>query len=171
MAEPLPLTDYSTVKEQLSNMGFESNHIEDALKLFKKLYGDDYKINILVELTTQIKNKHFQMTEQISNHNKQTIGTQLYHEIYSFEPILASKITGMMLQWDTNKLIQLLNNPFHLQQLIKEAKCALDNVSFKPHMDLIVVQTLEPGDKIDFRNKNGKFILSTVLKKQNTQLL
>ncbi len=35
MLAPLPLTDEISVKQQLLTMGFESNHIDEAIKSFK----------------------------------------------------------------------------------------------------------------------------------------
>eukprot|EP01084_Bolivina_argentea_P198427 339777_1 len=171
MTESIPLTDQESIQQHLLTMGFEPNHIHEAIRLFEQNHGDDYDLSVVVDLTIQIKSKESKMKEQVSNRNIQMIGNELYYKIQSIEPTaLAGKITGMMLQWDINLLRTLLDNKHELQRLINKAKSELDKLPFKAHMSLAQARNLHPNDKIDFRNTFGKWVHSTVLQKDGNKL-
>ena len=127
----------------------------------------------MIELTIKMKNNSLSITQHTENQNRQQIGTTLYQKIHQIEAntTLCGKITGMLLQWDIQKLITLLNDKKQLIETVKLAKDALDNVPFKPHMDIISAQNLRANERIDFRNTNGKFVYCTVMQKQGSKVL
>ena len=130
-------------------------------------------MNNIIELAIGIKNKQSQINEQMTMDNREQIGNILFENIHSIETntTLAGKITGMMLQWDLNKIYKLLNNKKELISMIKLARDALDSVPFRSNMELITAQNLRVNDKLDFRNNNGKSIYSTVMAKDGSKLL
>ena len=67
-----------------------------------------------------------------------------------------------MLEWDTNKLIKIINNNSMLHHLVNQAKNALKNAPFKPHMTWLFAQNLNISDQIDFRFLNDEFVHSTI---------
>lgn len=127
----------------------------------------------MIELTVNIKNKQSQINQQTTIINREQIGIELFKCIHSIEnnTTLAGKITGMMLQWDINKIYNLLNNKKELLSMIKLARDALDSVPFRSNMELITASNLRVNDKLDFRNDNGKSIYSTVMSKTGSKLL
>ncbi|KAJ1616682.1 hypothetical protein T492DRAFT_918207 [Pavlovales sp. CCMP2436] len=56
---------------------------------------------------------------------KQILGERLFPLIHSLEPILAGKITGMLLEMDNGELLNLLESPEALNAKIKEAMSVL----------------------------------------------
>jgi polyadenylate-binding protein len=52
---------------------------------------------------------------------KQMLGTKLYPKIAKYQPDLAGKITGMMLEMDNSELLILLESDAQLKQKIDEA--------------------------------------------------
>merc|ERR1719181_501584 len=52
---------------------------------------------------------------------KQMIGERLYPQISKFQPELAGKITGMMLEMDNSELLLLLESDSHLKAKVDEA--------------------------------------------------
>merc|ERR1712014_206857 len=56
---------------------------------------------------------------------KQMLGERLYWRIAKYQPTLAPKLTGMMLQHDNSELLNLLDSEWHLKLRIDEAVHAL----------------------------------------------
>merc|ERR1719399_2741103 len=59
------------------------------------------------------------------NVQKQMIGEKLYPAIAKFQPELAGKITGMMLEMDNSELIMLLESEQQLKSKVDEALLVL----------------------------------------------
>jgi polyadenylate-binding protein len=62
---------------------------------------------------------------------KQVIGEMIYMKIYSTQPDLAGKITGMLLEMENQALIQLLDAPDALNGKVNEAIAVLNEFSQK----------------------------------------
>ena len=62
-----------------------------------------------------------------SQEKKKEIGNKLYSKIVNLEPILAGKITGMLLELENKYLLQLLNNDQALEVKINEAVALLQD--------------------------------------------
>mmetsp|Transcript_16594 Transcript_16594/g.38352 ORF Transcript_16594/g.38352 Transcript_16594/m.38352 type:complete len:603 (+) Transcript_16594:93-1901(+) len=58
---------------------------------------------------------------------KQMLGERLYPQIYKFQPELAGKITGMMLEMDTSELLILLESDQQLKSKVDEALAVLSS--------------------------------------------
>merc|ERR1712196_367854 len=58
---------------------------------------------------------------------KQMLGTKLYPKIARYQPDLAGKITGMMLEMDNSELLILLESDAQLKQKIEEAMRVLQS--------------------------------------------
>merc|ERR1712039_289166 len=56
---------------------------------------------------------------------KQMLGERLFWRIAEYQPTLAPKITGMMLEHDNSELLNLLDSEWHLKLRIDEAVHAL----------------------------------------------
>ena len=119
----------------------------------------------------ELKNAELHKNQQLLHYNREEIGTELYFAIEPIEPLLASKITGMMLQWDTQKVRQLLHDKRQLIAMVKQAKSALENVPFKSHMMLYEAEALRVSHKIDYRDILGKYVHAIILQKQGSLLL
>merc|ERR1712060_568784 len=60
---------------------------------------------------------------------KQMIGERLYTAIVRFQPQLAGKITGMMLEMDNSELLLLLESDLHLKAKVEDALKVLNQGS------------------------------------------
>merc|ERR550537_624753 len=58
---------------------------------------------------------------------KQMIGERLYPQIAKFQPELAGKITGMMLEMDNSELIGLLDSDVQMKTKVDEAMRVLQS--------------------------------------------
>ncbi|CAE7618070.1 SPR [Symbiodinium sp. CCMP2592] len=57
---------------------------------------------------------------------KQIIGERLFPQVLQYYPLLAGKLTGMMLEMDNSDLLVLLDSPQLLKDKVEEAKLVLD---------------------------------------------
>jgi len=72
-----------------------------------------------------------QLTGYLPEQQKLVLGERLYHQIYASEPVLAGKITGMLLDsgWNSDELFSLLENGDKLKLKIEEAREVLNRSS------------------------------------------
>merc|ERR1719160_1134320 len=59
---------------------------------------------------------------------KQMLGEKLFPQISRFQPELAGKITGMMLEMDNSELLMLLESDTHLKAKVDEALRVLETM-------------------------------------------
>merc|ERR1719169_3636 len=59
---------------------------------------------------------------------KQMLGSKLYPQIAKYQPELAGKITGMMLEMDNSELLMLLESEIQLKNKVDEAMRVLDGL-------------------------------------------
>merc|ERR1719209_557113 len=59
---------------------------------------------------------------------KQMIGEKLFPRISRFQPELAGKITGMMLEMDNSELLMLLESDLQLKSKVEEAMKVLESL-------------------------------------------
>merc|ERR1712126_468003 len=62
---------------------------------------------------------------------KQMLGEKLFPAISKFQPELAGKITGMMLEMDNSELLMLLESDMQLKNKVDEAMKVLDSLKNK----------------------------------------
>merc|ERR1719500_1342440 len=62
---------------------------------------------------------------------KQMLGEKLFPRISRFQPELAGKITGMMLEMDNSELLMLLESDQQLKLKVEEAMKVLESLSKK----------------------------------------
>merc|ERR1712000_177402 len=56
---------------------------------------------------------------------KQTLGEAIYPMVHEKTPVMAGKITGMLLEMDNNELLELLGSPDYLEKKVQEAVTVL----------------------------------------------
>lgn len=56
---------------------------------------------------------------------KQTLGEAIYPMVHEKTPVMAGKITGMLLEMDNNELLELLGSPDYLDKKVQEAVTVL----------------------------------------------
>ena len=61
---------------------------------------------------------------------RNAIGVELYPKVHAIEPTFAAKITGMLLELDTQELLTLIRDKTALQDKIDEAISVLNNATF-----------------------------------------
>merc|ERR1719321_906411 len=63
-----------------------------------------------------------------ANMQKQMLGTKLYPQVAKYQPELAGKITGMMLEMDNSELLILLESENQLKNKVDEALRVLEQI-------------------------------------------
>jgi len=79
----------------------------------------NYFLNDLVNIVNSLT--PFQMKDKPSEQLRQTIGNLLFPLIHQYQPMFATKITGMFLEWPVQHIYDASINPVVLIEAIKEA--------------------------------------------------
>lgn len=106
---------------------YDSDDGEDMLAAPKKQNKELFLRHIDSELNISSLKKQFAGLEE--NMQRDVIGEELYKILFKIYPNYADKITGMLLEMNTNNLLETLENTELLQNRVEQAMEALSGKS------------------------------------------